>query len=50
MSSIGSILNSALSALQASQLGISVTSNNIANSSNVQYTRQRLVTCLRRIF
>ena len=44
MSSIGSILNSALSALQASQLGISVTSNNIANSSNAQYTRQRLVT------
>jgi len=44
MSSIGSILNSALSALQASQLGISVASNNIANSSNLQYTRQRLVT------
>jgi flagellar hook-associated protein 1 FlgK len=44
MSSIGSILGSALSALQASQLGISVASNNIANSSNLQYTRQRLIT------
>src|SRR5262245_38248970 len=44
MSSLGSILNSAITSMQASQLGISVSSNNISNAQNPNYTRQRLVT------
>src|SRR5215475_1300519 len=44
MASIGSIINTALTSLQANQLGISVAGNNIANANNLNYTRQRLVT------
>jgi len=43
-SSLGSILNTSLSLIQASQAGISVASNNISNAQNPEYTRQRLVT------
>src|SRR5206468_10470806 len=39
-----SIMNTALRSMQASQLGISVASNNISNAQNPEYTRQRLVT------
>jgi flagellar hook-associated protein 1 len=44
MASLGSISNIALSSLQASQLGISVASNNISNAQNPNYTEERLVT------
>jgi flagellar hook-associated protein 1 FlgK len=44
MSSLTAIMNGALTALQANQLGISVASNNIANAQNPNYTRQQLVT------
>src|SRR4051794_27663380 len=44
MSSLSSILNSAVTSMQASQLGMSVNSNNIANAQNPEYTRQRLIT------
>ena len=42
--SLGSVMNSALSSLIANQLALSVASNNIANSSDTDYTRQRLTT------
>jgi flagellar hook-associated protein 1 FlgK len=44
MSSIGSIMNSALSAMNTSQTGISMSANNIANAGNLNYSRQRLTT------
>src|SRR5579871_5284326 len=44
MSSLSAITNSALTALQANQLGISIASNNISNAQNPNYTRQQLVT------
>jgi flagellar hook-associated protein 1 FlgK len=44
MATIGSVVSSALSSLQANQFGISVTSNNIANANNLNYSRQRMVT------
>jgi flagellar hook-associated protein 1 FlgK len=44
MSSLTAITNSALTALQANQLGISIASNNISNAQNPNYTRQQLVT------
>jgi len=44
MSSLSAILTSALTSMQASQLGISVASNNISNAQDPNYTRQRLVT------
>ena len=42
MSTLGGVMNSALSALQASQLGLSVASNNISNAQTPGYSRQRL--------
>lgn len=42
MPSLGSILSIARSGLSASQAGINVTSNNIANAGNAGYSRQRL--------
>lgn len=44
MSSLGAILNTAVTSMQASQLGIAVASNNISNAQNPEYTRQRLIT------
>ncbi len=44
MSSLGAILNSAVTSMQASQLGIAIGSNNISNAQNPEYTRQRLIT------
>src|SRR2546426_1450417 len=44
MSSLTAILNSAVSSMQAAQLGLSVASNNISNAHSPEYTRQRLVT------
>lgn len=44
MSSLSAVLNSALKSMNANQLGLAVASNNIANASNPDYTRQRLVT------
>ena len=43
MPSINSILSVGYQALAASQNGINVTSNNIANASTDGYTRQRAV-------
>jgi flagellar hook-associated protein 1 FlgK len=44
MSTLGSVLNTALSSLMANQLALAVASNNIANANNPDYTRQRLLT------
>ena len=44
MSSLSSVMNSALKSMAASQLALSVASNNIANASDSDFTRQRLVT------
>jgi flagellar hook-associated protein 1 FlgK len=44
MSSLGAILNSALKSMNANHLALAVASNNIANASNPDYTRQRLIT------
>ena len=43
MSSISSSMNTTLSALQAQQAAIAVTSNNIANANTEGYTRQEVV-------
>jgi flagellar hook-associated protein 1 FlgK len=43
MSTLGSVLSSALSSLQASQLGLSIASNNISNAQTPGYSRERLV-------
>ncbi len=42
--SVGSILNTALRSMQATQLSIAVSSNNIANAQTPGYSRQRLIT------
>lgn len=42
MSSLGGIMQGALTGLQASQLGLSVTSNNVSNSQTPGYSRERL--------
>ena len=44
MSTLASALNSALKSMTASQLSLSVASNNIANATTPGYSRQRLVT------
>jgi flagellar hook-associated protein 1 FlgK len=44
MSTLGSIMNTALTAMTADQLALAVASNNISNSNDPNYTRQRLVT------
>jgi len=44
MSLLGSVFNSALSSLIANQYALTVASNNIANASNPNYSRQRLIT------
>src|SRR5688572_2717665 len=44
MATITNILSSALSSMHANQVGISVTSNNIANRNDLNYARQRMVT------
>jgi flagellar hook-associated protein 1 FlgK len=44
MGGIGAVISSALSSLQSNQLGISITSNNIANANNLNYSRQRMIT------
>ncbi len=44
MSTLGSVMNSALKSLSMNQLALSVASNNIANAQTPEYTRQRLVT------
>ena len=44
MSTLGSVLNSALKSMTANQLALSVASNNIANAGNPEFTRQRLLT------
>src|SRR3954468_3637740 len=44
MSTLGSVMNSALKSMSASQLALSVASNNIANAQTPGYTRQRLIT------
>src|SRR5262249_55199161 len=43
MSGLTAVFNSAVKAMNASQYGLSVVSNNIANASNPDYTRQRLI-------
>jgi flagellar hook-associated protein 1 FlgK len=43
MSGLTAVFNSAIKAMNASQFGLSVAANNIANASNPDYTRQRLV-------
>lgn len=43
MTTLGSALNSALSALVANQTGLAVASNNIANANTPGFTRQRVV-------
>ena len=43
MSTLGGVMNSALSSLQASQLGLSVASNNISNAQTPGYSRERLM-------
>jgi len=43
MSGLGTALNTALSALQANQIGLTVVSNNIANVNTPGYTRQRVL-------
>ena len=44
MSSLGAILNTAVTSMQANQLGIAIASNNISNAQNPEYTRQRMLT------
>jgi flagellar hook-associated protein 1 len=44
MSSLGSVLNTALTSMSANQLALSVASNNIANAGNADFSRQRLLT------
>ncbi len=44
MSTLGSVMNSALRSMAANQLALAVASNNIANAQNPEFTRQRLVT------
>lgn len=43
MSSLGSLLNTALTSLQANQVGLSVVSNNIANVNTPGFSRQRVL-------
>jgi flagellar hook-associated protein 1 FlgK len=43
MSTLSSVMNSALKSMTANQLALSVASNNIANAGNLNYTRQRLI-------
>ncbi len=43
MSTLGSVMNSALKSMTANQLALSVASNNIANAQTPDFTRQRLV-------
>ena len=43
MSTLGSVMSSALKAMNANQLALSVASNNIANAQTPGFTRQRLV-------
>ena len=43
MSGLGTALNTALQALQANQIGLTVVSNNIANVNTPGYTRQRVI-------
>src|SRR5690349_24777177 len=42
MSTLGSVMSSALKAMNANQLALSVASNNIANAQTPGFTRQRL--------
>ena len=44
LSSLNAITNGAVGAMEASQLGVAISSNNISNAQNTDYTRQRLVT------
>jgi flagellar hook-associated protein 1 len=44
MSTLGAALSGAVKSMTASQLALAVASNNIANASNPDYSRQRLVT------
>jgi flagellar hook-associated protein 1 FlgK len=44
MSTLGSIMNNALTAMTADQLALAVASNNISNANDPNYTRQRLIT------
>jgi flagellar hook-associated protein 1 FlgK len=44
MSTLNSVLNTALNSMNANQLALSIASNNIANANNPDYTRQRLLT------
>src|SRR5215831_3153369 len=44
MSSLSAIMNGAVTSMHASQLGISIASNNISNAQDPNYTRQRLDT------
>jgi flagellar hook-associated protein 1 len=43
MSTLGSVMNSALKSMNANQLALSVASNNIANAQTPEFTRQRLI-------
>src|SRR5436190_19034453 len=43
MSTLGSVMSSALKAMNANQLALAVSSNNIANAQTPGFTRQRLV-------
>jgi flagellar hook-associated protein 1 FlgK len=43
MSTLGSIMNNALTSMSADQLALAVASNNISNANDPNYTRQRLV-------
>lgn len=44
MSTLSSVLNTALTAMSANQFGLAVASNNVANANNPDYARQRLLT------
>ncbi len=44
MSTLSSVMNSALTSMNAAQLALAVASNNISNANDPNYTRQRLIT------
>jgi len=44
MSTLGSVMNNALTSMNAAQLALAVASNNISNANDPNYTRQRLIT------
>jgi flagellar hook-associated protein FlgK len=43
MSTLGSIMNNALTAMTADQLALAVASDNISNATDPNYSRQRII-------